>query len=92
MSEMFASLVSRIQKDKKELLGQISNVKKQLQTETRTNKHIQLLHQTAKKELEKQLLDIDRKIHEIKNHKQQNVPIDDLIDLSVSNNPFDEFQ
>ena len=92
LSEMFASLVSRIQKDKKELLGQISNVKKQLQTETRTNKHIQQLHQTAKKELEKQLLDIDRKIHEIKNHKQQNVPIDDLIDLSVSNNPFDEFQ
>lgn len=109
LSEMFATLVSRIesinginesvktlsylvQKDKKELLGQISNVKKQLQTETRTNKHIQQLHQTAKKELEKQLLDIDRKIHEIKNHKQQNVPIDDLIDLSVSNNPFDEFQ
>lgn len=83
MSEMFASLDSRIetingtnesvktlsslvQKDKKELLGQISNVKKQL-------------------------LDIDRKIHEINNHKQNNVPVDDLIDLTPSNNPFDEF-
>ena len=83
MSEMFASLDSRIesinginesvkilsslvQKDKKELLGQISNVKKQL-------------------------LDIDRKIHKIKNHKQNNVPVDDLIDLTPSNNPFDEF-
>ena len=108
MSEMFASLDSRIetisginekvkalsslvQKDKKELLGQISNVKKQLQTETRTNKRIQQLHQIVKKELEKQLLDIDRKIHEIKNHKQNIVPVDDLIDLSASNNPFDEF-
>ena len=108
MSEMFASLDSRIesinrnnesvktlsylvQKDKKELLGQISNVKKQLQTETRTNKLIQQLHQIAKKELEKQLLDIDRKIHEINNHKQNNVPVDDLIDLTPSNNPFDEF-
>jgi hypothetical protein len=108
MSEMFASLDSRIesinginesvktlsylvQKDKKELLGQISNVKKQLQTETRTNKRIQQLHQIAKKELEKQLLDIDRKIHEINNHKQNNVPVDDLIDLTSSNNPFDEF-
>lgn len=109
LSEMFASLVSRIesingindsvktlsylvQKDKKELLGQISNLKKELQTETRANKHIQKLHQIAKKELEKQLLDIDRKIHKMKNHKQNNVPADDLIDLSLSNNPFDEFQ
>ena len=83
LSEMFTSLDSRIetitginesvktlsylvQKDKKELLGQISNVRKQL-------------------------LDIDRKIHEMKNHKQNNVPVDDLIDLTPSNNPFDEF-
>lgn len=80
MCEMFASLDSRIdrinesvkilsyliQKDKKELLGQISNVKKQL-------------------------LDIDRKIHEVKNHKQNNVPVNNLIDLTPSNNPFDEF-
>ena len=41
--------------------------------------------------VKKQLLDIDRKIHEIKDHKQNIVPVDDLIDLSASNNPFDEF-
>jgi len=48
-----------------------------------------LLHQTAKKELEKQPLDI---YEQIQNHPQNNVSVDDLIDLSVSNNPFDEFQ
>lgn len=91
INESFKTLSYLVQKDKKELLGQINNVKKQLQTETRTNKRIQQLHQTTKQELEKQLLDINRKIHEMKNHKQNNVHVDDLIDFTPSNNPFDEF-
>lgn len=35
-----------------------------------------------------QILDIERKIHEVKNHKQNNVPVNNLIDLPTSNGPF----
>jgi len=76
MSEMFANLESRIET--------INGINESVKT-------LSSLVQKDKKEFEKQLLDIDRKIHEIKNHKQNIVPVDDLIDLSASNNPFDEF-